>query len=47
MIAQDNVRKRLETGGPAGNGGSMKFATKPASKSALPIITFEHDVTAH
>src|ERR1700726_1889810 len=25
LIAQDNVRKRLESGGTGGNGGSLKF----------------------
>jgi cyclase len=47
LIAQDNVRKRLEAGGVAGNGGSVKMENKPAEKAALPIITFEHDVTVH
>ncbi len=47
VIAQDNVRKRLETGGTAGNGGSVKMDVKPADKAALPVITFEHDVTVH
>jgi glyoxylase-like metal-dependent hydrolase (beta-lactamase superfamily II) len=47
LIAQDNVRKRLETGGTAGNGGSVKMDVPPAPKAALPIITFEHDVTVH
>jgi glyoxylase-like metal-dependent hydrolase (beta-lactamase superfamily II) len=47
VIAQDNVRKRLLAGGVAGNGGSMKMEVKPAEKAALPIITFEHDVTVH
>jgi cyclase len=47
IIAQDNVRKRLESGGEAGNGGSVKMQNKPAEKAALPIITFEHDVTVH
>jgi cyclase len=47
IIAQDNVRKRLESGGTAGNGGSIKMDVKPAEKAALPIITFEHDVTVH
>src|SRR5664279_6302125 len=47
VIAQDNVRKRLETGGAAGNGGSVKMDIKPADKAALPVITFEHDVTVH
>jgi cyclase len=47
VIAHDNVRKRLETGGTAGNGGSIKLEQKAAPKVALPIITFEHDVTVH
>jgi glyoxylase-like metal-dependent hydrolase (beta-lactamase superfamily II) len=47
VIAQDNVRKRLESGGTAGNGGTIKMEVKPAEKAALPIITFEHDVTVH
>ncbi len=47
VIAQDNVRKRLETGGAVGNGGSVKMDVKPADKAALPVITFEHDVTVH
>ena len=47
IIAHDNVRKRLETGGTAGNGGSVKIENKPAVKAALPIITFDHDVTVH
>jgi glyoxylase-like metal-dependent hydrolase (beta-lactamase superfamily II) len=47
VIAQDNVRKRLESGGTAGTGGSIKMENKPASKATLPIITFEHDVTVH
>ena len=47
IIAHDNVRKRLESGGVAGNGGSVHFDAKPAPKEALPIITFDHDVTVH
>src|SRR5271168_3283931 len=47
IIAQDNVRKRLESGGTAGNGGTIKMENKPAEKAALPVITFEHDVTVH
>jgi len=47
IIAHDNVRKRLEEGGPAGNGGSMHFESQPQPKEALPIITFDHDVTVH
>lgn len=47
IIAQDNVRKRLEEGGTAGNYGAVKFEAKPQPKEALPIITFDHDVTVH
>ncbi len=47
VIAQDNVRKRLESGGTGGNGGSIKMEIPPAPKAALPVITFEHDVTVH
>ena len=47
IIAHDNVRKRLEQGGAAGNGGSVHMEHKPQPKGALPIITFDHDVTVH
>ena len=47
IIAHDNVRKRLESGGPVGNGSSVHMNAKPAPKEALPIITFDHDVTVH
>ncbi len=47
IIAQDNVRKRLEEGGQAGNGGSLHMEAKAQPHDALPIITFDHDVTVH
>jgi cyclase len=47
IIAHDNVRKRLETGGVGGNGGSIHMDLKPSPQDALPIITFDHDVTVH
>ena len=47
VIAQDNVRKRLESGGAGGYSESAKMDMKPAEKGALPVITFEHDVTVH
>jgi cyclase len=47
IIAQDNVRKRLESGGGAGNGGSVHIDAKAAPHDALPILTFDHDVTVH
>jgi len=47
IIAHDNVRKRLESGGPGGNGGSIQTQNPPQPKAALPIITFDNDVTVH
>jgi len=47
VIAHDNVRKRLQTGGPRGNGGSMRFETSPQPLDALPIITYDHVITSH
>jgi len=47
IIAHDNVRKRLESGGVGGNGGAIHMDLNPAPKDALPIITFDHDVTVH
>ena len=47
IIAHDNVRKRLEKGGDAGNGSSVHFEAKPQPAGALPILTFDHDVTVH
>src|SRR5437016_6055979 len=45
IIAHDNVRKRMESGGGAGNGGSVHFDAKPVAKEGLPIISFDHYVT--
>ena len=47
VIAHDNVRKRLETGSTAGNLGSVSMERKAAPREALPILTFDHDVTVH
>ncbi|HKV03498.1 MAG TPA: MBL fold metallo-hydrolase [Candidatus Acidoferrales bacterium] len=47
VIAHENVRKRLISGGPGGNGGSIKMQNEPQPKAALPIITFDEDVTVH
>lgn len=42
IVAQENVRKRLVTG------GTTRFGkTEPAPKTALPIITFEENVSVH
>lgn len=42
IVAQENVRKRLITGGKSRFG-----ETKPADKGALPIITFQDQVAVH
>ena len=47
VIAHQNVRKRLESGGNPGNLGSVKQEMKPAAREALPILTFSKDVTIH
>jgi glyoxylase-like metal-dependent hydrolase (beta-lactamase superfamily II) len=47
IIAHDNVRARLASGGTAGNGGALHFDAAPADKAALPVITFDHDVSVH
>jgi cyclase len=47
VIAQDNVRKRLQEGVTAGNLGSVTAVHKPQAKEALPILTFDHDMTVH
>ena len=47
IIAHDNVRKRLEQSNVLGNGGSMKMEQPANPKEALPVITFQHDVTLH
>jgi cyclase len=47
VVAHDNVRKRLESGGSPGNLGSVKQELKPAANEALPMLTFSRDVTLH
>jgi glyoxylase-like metal-dependent hydrolase (beta-lactamase superfamily II) len=47
LIAHDNVRARLASGGAGGNGGTMHFEAAPAEKAALPVITFDHEVSVH
>jgi glyoxylase-like metal-dependent hydrolase (beta-lactamase superfamily II) len=47
IIAQDNVRKRLEEGVTGGVGDKMSFEEKPQPAGALPIITFDHQLTVH
>lgn len=47
IIAHDNVRKRLAQSNMVGNGGSMKMEQPANPQEALPLITFQHDVTLH
>ena len=46
IIAQDNVRKRLEEDGVSGNFGKVSHPVKAQPKEALPIITFDHARTS-
>ncbi len=47
IIAQDNLRTRLASGGTIGNGGSIARDVKPADPGALPTITYERELTLH
>ena len=47
LIAQDNVRTRLKTGGTAGNGGSITREVPAVEATALPQVTFDHELTVH
>lgn len=44
IIAHENVRKRLASGG---NITFLKMEVPPASKAALPVVTFDDKVTVH
>ena len=47
IIAQENVRRRLQQDGYAGTGGQVKREIKASPKEALPIITFEEGLTVY
>jgi len=47
IIANENLRKRLEGGSTGGNGGALKFQSPPQPKAALPVITFDDHITLH
>lgn len=47
IVAHDNVRKRIASGGVGGNGGSVKFEAGPGPAVALPVITFDRSLTLH
>lgn len=46
VIAQENVRQRMENGGTIFD-GTTHSPIKPKPREALPIITFDHDMTLH
>jgi glyoxylase-like metal-dependent hydrolase (beta-lactamase superfamily II) len=47
IVAHDNVRKRMASGAEGSVGGSPLFKQEPSPTEALPVITFQHDVTIH
>lgn len=47
IVAQDNVRKRLESGSQVGYSLSSTEHSPPSPKEALPVVTFAQDVTLH
>jgi cyclase len=47
IIAHENVRRRLASGSVLGNGGALRMDQPADPAEALPVITFEHDVTVH
>jgi cyclase len=47
LIAQDQLRARLASGGTAGNGGSISREMKAVEPEALPQVTFADELTVH
>lgn len=47
IIAHENLRSTLLVDGFAGNGGSMHMARKAAEAGALPVVTFDRELTVH
>jgi cyclase len=47
VIAQQQLRARLASGGTAGNGGSISREMKAVEPEALPQVTFDHDITVY
>jgi cyclase len=47
LIAHDDVRRRMVSGGAATNLGLVKFDFDPAVPPALPVITFAKELTLH
>lgn len=47
VIAHENLRTRLASGSTAGNGGKISLTIKPAEAAALPVITYQSELTVH
>lgn len=47
LIAQQQLRDRLASGGTAGNGGSISREMKAVEPEALPQITFDRELTVY
>ncbi|WP_438003912.1 MBL fold metallo-hydrolase [Sorangium sp. So ce321] len=48
IVAHENVRKRLVSGGPKATVGDKTIdAIPPASKEALPVVTFQDKISIH
>jgi cyclase len=47
VIAHHQVRDRLEKGGFGGNFGTNRYEFAPSSGAALPMVTFESELTLH
>ncbi|MDE3169440.1 MAG: MBL fold metallo-hydrolase [Acidobacteriota bacterium] len=47
IIAQANLRKRLAEGSAGGTGGTVKMESPPQPAAALPVITYENEMSIH
>jgi len=47
LIAQQQLRARLASGGTAGNGGSISREMQAVEPQALPQVTFDHELTVY
>ena len=47
IIAQANLRKRLAEGSAGGTGGTMKMQSPPQPAAALPVITYQNEMSIY
>lgn len=47
IIAQENLRKRLAEGSEGGTGGAMKMQSPPQPAAALPVITYQNEMSIY